>query len=159
MTAPTPPTTASFQRERNPFGKGVADGRNSQLYAQARKGSGRTCLWARQGVGDGTVGDYRADGYKLVDPKEVEVMGRGQYFPQEKDFGVYIEFDKKADRVQTLGGMTLMWAPQELVDEIHAENRKLGESFRRKEQRKINPDADVDFTTEVTTTLEKLGNL
>lgn len=150
---------ATFQRERNPFGRNVVDGRNGQLYAAARKGSGKTTLWARSGVGDGTVGDYRADGYKLVAPDEVEIMGRGQYFPHDKDFGVYVDFDEKADRVLGPGGMVLMWAPQALLDEIKEEHRKLGESYRRKEVKQIDPSKDVDFGTEVTTTVESLASM
>jgi hypothetical protein len=151
--------TATFQRERNPFGRSVVDGRNGQLYAAVRKGAEKSTVWARPGVGDGAVGDYRADGYQLVDPKEVEVMGRGQYYPHNKDFGVYVDFDENSDRVVGPGNMVLMWAPQALLDEIKDEHRKLGESYRRKEVKIIDPSKDVDFGTEVTTTVESLANM
>lgn len=162
MTNPKP-TTAAFQRERNPHGVNVATGTNSQMYAAARKGSGKHVVWARAGQGAGTVGDYRAEGYEIVQPKDVEFMGRGQYHPHDKDYGVYIDFDRKQDRVQTIGGMTLMSCPLELLEEMQREQRELGERFRRKDQKAIDEDRvkslGYDATTEVTTKIESLASM
>lgn len=159
----TEKTAASFQRERNPYGINVVTGANSQLYAAARKGSGRHVVWARSGAGVGAVGDYRADGYEIVSPKDVEFMGRGQYFPDKKDYGVYVDFDPKQDRVQTLGGMVLMSCSLELLDEIKREQAELGNRMRRKDHRPIDEakvqTAGVDMGTEVTSTVESLASM
>lgn len=155
--------TVSFQRERNPHGMGAITGANSQLFAATRKGADKHVVWARDGVGAGTVGDYRADGYKLVEPKDVEIMERGQYTPADKDFGVYIDFDKKADRVKTLGGMTLMYCAGGLLRELQKEQKELGDMYRRKEVKPVDnrtvEKLGSDLGTEVTTTTESLASM
>lgn len=153
------PSTVSFQRERAPHAENLLTSTNSQLYAAARKGSGKHVLWARSGVGPGTVGDYRAEGYKIVDPKDVQTLERLQYYPDKKDFGVWIEIEKGADRVQTIGGMVLMWCPQDLLDELRSGHKKRADQFYRKEVKPVNQGANVDFGTEVTTTLESLSSM
>lgn len=159
MTQPEPSTYAP-ERERSPYGRGVTTGQNSQLFASVRPAKGGRCIWARPGAGVGAVGDFRADGYEIVQPKDTELLGRGQYTPEKKDFGVYVDFDPKADRVIGAGGMVLMYAPQGLLDELEAEQRHLGDVYRKKAVQGVTePNGEVSMTTEVSTKLENLADM
>lgn len=92
------------------------------------------CVWANPESREmGTITDYRAMGYRIVQPKEVETLDGGTWKPASADFGVLFELDKKADRVTTKGSMVLMYAPPEVRHRLKAQQQALADQFSRKE--------------------------
>lgn len=105
------------------------------------------CVWANPDSREmGTVTDYRAMGYRVVTPREVETLDGGTWRPKDAAFGVLFEFDKKADRLTTKGQMVLMYAPPEVRHRLKAQQAQLAEQFSRKEAavQKLKGGADDD---------------
>lgn len=158
MTAPAK-TTASFTRARSPFGLGVTTQSNSQLFAAARKGADLRLVWAAPGSNDGGVAEYRAEGYKVVNPRDVEEMIGGQYEPSEKDIGVYVEVDRKADRITGRGGMVLMVTTGANYRARQVEQAEMSDMWYRK-SRKAEVDArGTELTISETVTHENLADI
>ena len=163
--APKLPTTridttpASFQRERNPYGLGVTTQANSQLFAASHPGANIRVCWAAPGNGDGGVAEYRAMGYRVVQPKDVEEMVGGQYAPHDRDIGVYVEVDKTSDRIEGRGGMVLMYTSNANYNEILADQKKMSDMWYTKTRRKETDERGTEFTVEESVKHESLADI
>jgi hypothetical protein len=159
MTQPVMTNPVFTARRR--FAPHMTSGERGLTYANVRKGADFEVMWCNES-GPSSVSGYRASGWQIVDPKNVEMLDYGQEFPTEKDFGVFIEFDKKSDRVRspltdTKGmQMVLMCMPGSRRRQIREEERIL---MDRNAKKMVNTEAlenNSYMTTEASTTTENI---
>lgn len=109
----TAPTLKGQNLDRAPVADNTLD---DPLFVAVRPGSEYVAAWA-------SIAQphfHTRQGYTPVRPNEVELLPGLVYTPASKDFGVYFEFDKKADTIRQ-GEHILMKMPRER----HAQQRKL----------------------------------
>lgn len=85
---------------RSRYGAAMTTGTRALTYAHVRQGADLELMWCNE-TGQAGVDEYRASGWQVVRPADVEQLEYGQDVPRDKDIGVFIEVDKKADRVRS----------------------------------------------------------
>ena len=90
----------TLMRTRSRYGAHMVTGTRALMYANVRQGADFEVMWCNES-GPSSVYEFRASGWQIVHPKDVEMLDYGQDLPLEKDFGVFVEVDKKLDRVKS----------------------------------------------------------
>lgn len=138
-------------------------GENARLTVFGKDGKpAEGAFWANPSSREmQTVDDYRVLGYRIVHPKEVETLPGGTFRPENKDFGVLFEFDRQKDRVTTKGGMTLMYASEDVRKQMADQQGALRDLYHRRgvKTEKVRGGADnggADLETQEQTTTQGL---
>lgn len=85
---------------RSRYGAQMTTGTRALTYASVRQGADYELMWCNES-GQAGVDEYRASGWQIVKPVDVEQLDYGQDLPHDKDIGVFIEVDKKTDRIRS----------------------------------------------------------